>query len=101
MSPRLPAIFMLFAHGCLFLLRTPLSALLPWSPTNQVFGSVWLNVLSSEALLFTISIAFNMLGMAKEPGEQSHKTAALVDPLTGLVNRRGFFQESERIARRQ
>jgi diguanylate cyclase (GGDEF)-like protein len=98
---RLPAIFMLFAHGCLFLLRTPLSALLPWSPTNQVFGSVWLTVLSSEALLFTISIAFIMLAMAKERAEQSHKTAAMVDPLTGLVNRRGFFQESERIARRQ
>jgi diguanylate cyclase (GGDEF)-like protein len=98
---RLPAIFLLFAHGCLFLLRTPLSALLPWSPTNQVFGSVWLTVLSSQALLFTISIAFIMLAMAKERVEQSHKTAAMVDPLTGLVNRRGFFQESARVARRQ
>jgi diguanylate cyclase (GGDEF)-like protein len=98
---RLPAIFMLFAHGCLFLLRTPLLALLPWSPTSQVTGSVWLTVLSSEALLFTISIAFIMLAMAKERAEQSHKHAALVDPLTGLVNRRGFFQETARIARRQ
>jgi len=62
---RLPAIFMLFAHGALFLLRTPLSALLPWSPTSQVFGSVWLTVLSSEALLFTISIAFILLAMAR------------------------------------
>jgi diguanylate cyclase (GGDEF)-like protein len=98
---RLPAIFMLFAHGSLFLLRTPLSALLPWSPTNQVFGSVWLTVLSSEALLFTISIAFIMLAMAKERAEQSHRAAAMVDPLTGLINRRGFFVESARIARRQ
>jgi diguanylate cyclase (GGDEF)-like protein len=98
---RLPAIFMLFAHGCLFLLRTPLSALLPWSPSNQVFGSVWLTVLSSEALLFTISIAFIMLAMAKERAEQSHKTAAMIDPLTGLINRRGFFLESARVARRQ
>jgi diguanylate cyclase (GGDEF)-like protein len=98
---RLPAIFMLFAHGALFLLRTPLSALLPWSPTNQVFGSVWLTVLSSEALLFTISIAFIMLAMAKERAEQSHKQAAMVDPLTGLINRRGFLLETERVARRQ
>ncbi len=98
---RLPAVFMLFAHGCLFLLRTPLSALLPWTPANQVFGSVWLTVLSSEALLFTISIAFIMLAMAKERAEQSHKTAAMVDPLTGLINRRGFYQESARVARRQ
>ena len=98
---RLPTIFMMFAHGALFLLRTPLSALLPWSPTNQVFGSVWLTVLSSEALLFTISIAFIMLAMAKERAEQSHKQAAMVDPLTGLVNRRGFFLETARVARRQ
>ena len=55
---RWPAIFMLFAHGALFLLRTPLVAVLPWSVTNQVYGSVWLTVLSFEALLFTISIAF-------------------------------------------
>ena len=94
---RLPAVFMLFAHGALFLLRTPLGALLPWSPTNQVFGSVWLTVLSSEALLFTISIAFILLAMAKERTEHRHKTAALVDPLTGIANRRGFLAESERL----
>ena len=66
---RWPAIFMLFAHGALFLLRTPLFAMLPWSPTNQVFDSVWLTVLSFEALLFTIAIAFILLAMAKERTE--------------------------------
>src|SRR5262249_46844771 len=53
---RLPAIFMLFAHGALFLLRTPLIAILPVQTDNHLFGSVWLTVLSFEALLFTISI---------------------------------------------
>lgn len=98
---RLPATFLLFAHGSLFLLRTPLSALLPWSPTNQVFGSVWLTVLSSEALLFSISIAFILLAMAKERTEYRHKTASMVDQLTGIANRRGFLTECEEIARRQ
>jgi len=98
---RLPAVFILFAHGALFLLRTPLSAMLPWSPTNQVFGSVWLTVLSSEALLFTIAIAFILLAMAKERTEHHHKTAAMIDPLTGLANRRGFLVESERWMRRE
>jgi diguanylate cyclase (GGDEF)-like protein len=98
---RLPAIFMLFAHGALFLLRTPLSALLPWSPTSQVFGSVWLTVLSSEALLFTISIAFILLAMAKERTEYRHKTASMVDLLTGIANRRGFLAETERLSKRQ
>src|SRR5579872_4889060 len=63
---RWPAIFMLFAHGSLFLLRTPLAGMLPWLPTGQVVESVWLIVMTFEALLFTISIAFILLAMAKE-----------------------------------
>lgn len=97
---RWPAIFMLFAHGALFLLRTPLSQVLPWSPDNQVFESVWLTVLSFEALLFTIAIAFILLAMAKERTELLHKTAALVDPLTGIANRRAFLEGGAMLARR-
>ena len=99
---RWPAIFMLFAHGALYLLRMPFGAMLPWSPTsNQVFESVWLTVLSFEALLFTISIAFILLAMAKERTEHRHKTAALVDPLTGIANRRAFLQDGEAQLKRQ
>jgi diguanylate cyclase (GGDEF)-like protein len=98
---RWPAIFMLFAHGSLFLLRTPLSQVLPWSSTNQVFESVWLTVLSFEALLFTIAIAFILLAMAKERTELRHRTAALIDPLTGIANRRAFLEEMTSLAKRQ
>jgi len=99
---RWPAIFMLFAHGALYLLRTPFGARLPWSPTGkEVFDSVWMTVLSFEALLFTISIAFILLAMAKERTEHRHKTAALVDPLTGIANRRAFLQDSEAQLKRQ
>jgi diguanylate cyclase (GGDEF)-like protein len=95
---RWPAIFMLFAHGALFLLRTPLLAVLPWAPTRAVTGSVWLTVLSFEALLFTISIAFILLAMAKERTELRHRTAAMVDPLTGMANRRSFLQDAKGLA---
>jgi diguanylate cyclase (GGDEF)-like protein len=98
---RWPAIFMLSAHGSLFLLRTPLAQALPWSPTSQVFDSVWMTVLSFEALLFTIAIAFIMLAMAKERTELRHKTAALIDPLTGLANRRAFLEEAMGLGGRQ
>ena len=97
---RWPAIFMLFAHGALFLLRTPLSQALPWSPNNQVFDSVWLTVLSFEALLFTIAIAFILLAMAKERTELRHKTAALIDPLTGIANRRAFLEDVTALSQR-
>jgi diguanylate cyclase (GGDEF)-like protein len=95
---RIPASFMLFAHGALFLLRTPLAVLMPHPPgTEPIFGSVWLTVLSSEALLFTIAIAFVVMAMAKERTAYVHKTAALIDPLTGIWNRRGFMVESDRL----
>jgi diguanylate cyclase (GGDEF)-like protein len=97
---RWPAIFLLFAHGALFLLRTPLALLLPWAPDNHVFGSVWLTVLSFEALLFTISIAFILLAMAKERTELRHRNAALIDPLTGIANRRSFLQDATQLAKR-
>ncbi len=98
---RWPVIFMLFAHGALFLLRAPLSQVLPWTPGNMVLESVWLTVLSFEALLFTIAIAFILLAMAKERTEFRHKTAALIDPLTGIANRRAFLQDVSALGGRQ
>lgn len=97
---RWPAVFMLFAHGALFLLRTPLIVAVPWLSNSKVYGSVWLTVLSFEALLFTISIAFILLAMAKERTELRHRTAAMIDPLTGLANRRSFLQDGAALAAR-
>src|SRR5579862_8524483 len=97
---RWPAIFMFFAHGALYLLRTPFGAML--APVdNQLFASVWITVLSFEALLFTIAIAFILLAMAKERTEHRHKTASLIDPLTGIANRRAFLQDAEVQLKRQ
>jgi diguanylate cyclase (GGDEF)-like protein len=91
---RWPAIFILFAHGALFLLRTPLSATLHATPGNDFAMSGWLELLSLEALLFTISIAFILLAMAKERTEFWHRTAARTDLLTGVANRRGFLEQA-------
>jgi diguanylate cyclase (GGDEF)-like protein len=97
---RWPAIFMFFAHGALYLLRTPFGAMLA-PVNNQMFASVWITVLSFEALLFTIAIAFILLAMAKERTEYRHKTDSLIDPLTGIANRRAFLQDAEAQLKRQ
>ena len=89
---RWPAIFMLFAHGALFLLRTPLGGTL--HPPADMAMSGWLELLSMEALLFTISIAFILLAMAKERTEYRHRAAARTDLLTGVANRRGFLEQT-------
>src|SRR4249919_2084242 len=98
---RWPAVIMLFAQGALFLLRTPMVGVLRGSPANDsMFGSVWMTVLSVESLLFTISTALILLAMAKERTELRHRTAAMVDPLTGIANRRSFMQDASLLAKR-
>ncbi len=91
---RWPAIFMLFAHGALFLLRTPLAATLHLTSGDNLAMSGWLELLSVESLLFTISIAFILLAMAKERTEYRHRAAARTDALTGIANRRGFLEQA-------
>jgi diguanylate cyclase (GGDEF)-like protein len=91
---RWPAIFLLFAHGSLFLLRTSPGGMLNASSGRDFAMSGWLELLSLEALLFTISIAFILLAMAKERTEYGQRTAARTDPLTGIANRRGFLEQA-------
>ena len=97
---RWPAIFMSCAYGSLFMLCAPLVNLLPWDTANLAFESVWLVVLSFQALLFSIATAFILLAMAKERTELRHKIAALIDPLTGIANRRSFLMEAEKMRQR-
>ncbi len=96
---RWPAILILFTYGIVFLVRTPLTMLLPsWSSKHDVLASAWLTVLSSEALLAAISMAFVFVALAKERMELGYRTAAMKDPLTGLLNRGAFLQEAENLA---
>jgi diguanylate cyclase (GGDEF)-like protein len=98
---RWPAILLFFLHGALFLLRSPLGEAWSDTPAEAVLSSAWITVLSLEALLMTIATAFILLAMAKERTELPHKTAALIDPLTGLLNRRAFMEQGEALRQRQ
>jgi len=98
---RWPAIALFFTHGLMFLLRTPINALLHDKETDSLLSSAWLSVLSLEAFLMTIATAFILLAMSKERTELRHKTAAMIDPLTGLLNRRAFLQDAEALLQQQ
>jgi diguanylate cyclase (GGDEF)-like protein len=98
---RWPAIVLFATAGALFLLRTPLNALLHDKDADHLLANAWLNVLSLEAFLMTIATAFILLAMSKERTELRHKTAAMTDPLTGLLNRRAFLQDAEALLLQQ
>ena len=61
----------------------------------------WFPILALETLLFAIGTAFIILVMAKERSDQMHRADASTDALTGISNRRGFFEEAERLVRKQ
>ena len=79
---RWPAVFIFFAQGALFLLRTPLNPLSSLAIGNGADSSAWMTVISAEAVLVTISSAFILLAMAKERVELARQ-----DSVTGLANR--------------
>src|SRR5262245_30141383 len=58
---RWPAIVLFFTHGAMFLLRTPLNALLHDREADHMLASAWVSVLSLEAFLMTIATAFILL----------------------------------------
>jgi len=97
---RWPAIIVLVAHGILFLLPIPLVLLLP-EDSGVALASGWFPILALETLLFAIGTAFILLVMAKERSDHVHRAAASTDPLTGISNRRGFFEEADRLIRKQ
>ena len=97
---RWPAMFVLAAHGVVFLLPIPLILLLPTERSLALAGG-WVPILALETLLFAIGTAFILLVMAKERSEHMHRAAASTDPLTGIANRRGFLDEADRLIRKQ
>ena len=98
---RWPAIALVGLHALFFYARVPLAIAMPMPDGLQGFSSGIFAILNFEGILFAIAIAFIVLAMAKERGELRHKTAAMVDDLTGLANRRAFLDAAARQLKQQ
>ena len=96
LGSRWPAIIVLGAHACLFLLRIPFALAATSHGDVPVWENSWFPILLLELLLYVIAFAFIMMAMSKERLELKHKLASLIDPLTGIANRRAFFDETMR-----
>jgi diguanylate cyclase (GGDEF)-like protein len=84
-------------HGAVFLTPIPLTLLLPHQYGASVYANGWFAVFALETLLYAVGTAFIVVLMAKERAEEIHRAAASTDPLTGLLNRRGFLDAADRL----
>jgi diguanylate cyclase (GGDEF)-like protein len=98
---RWPMIIVLLTHMIVLGLRLPAALLTPMATTADFFRSSTFAVMAFATVLYTITLAFLLLSMTKERGELRHKRAALIDPLTGLANRRAFLGEAQDFMGRQ
>ncbi len=92
---RWPAIILLVTHVVVLNARMVTVLLTPIMTHHDFFRSPAFGLMAFGTVLYTITFAFLLLSMTKERSEARHKTAALIDPLTGLCNRRAFMHDAE------
>ena len=87
---RWPSVIVLLAYAAVLLARVPATLLAPIFPADSLVRGLSFALLAFGTLLFTVVMAFLQLNMTKERTELKHKINAMVDPLSGVANRRAF-----------
>jgi len=92
---RWPTIILLATHAVILIGRMIVVMVTPIMSHEDLFRSPVFAVMAFGTVLYTIAFAFLLLSMTKERTEMRHRIAALIDPLTGLPNRRAFMIDAE------
>ena len=98
---RWPTVIVLLAYSGALLARIPATYFAPVLDNHSLMSGVSFALLAFGTLLFTVVLAFLLLNMTKERTELAHKIASLVDPLSGVANRRAFLSGSNRLFAQQ
>jgi diguanylate cyclase (GGDEF)-like protein len=98
---RWPTVCALLAYAATLLARIPATLLSPILKTQSLMGGISFAMLAFGTLLFTVVLAFLLLNMSKERTELAHKIASMVDPLSGVANRRAFIEGAEQLLLQQ
>jgi diguanylate cyclase (GGDEF)-like protein len=100
LQKRWPAIVVPVLHGLVLMLPILLGDFL--RPQDAAFiGSIWIKVFSVELVLYAVGTVFVIFMLVSERAVTVHKTAASMDPLTGMFNRRGFSEATARVIERE
>jgi diguanylate cyclase (GGDEF)-like protein len=88
---RWPTFALVLLHAGFLLARVPLAGSVPFPLGAAPMQSFATGVMAFEVLFAAFTLAFLRLAMAKERAELEQRRAARLDPLTGVANRRAFF----------
>jgi diguanylate cyclase (GGDEF)-like protein len=100
LQKRWPAIAVPVLHGFVLMLPILLGDLL--RPHDDTFTtSIWVTAFAIELVLYAVGTVFIIFMLVAERTVSAHKTAASIDPLTGMFNRRGFAEVTARMIERE
>lgn len=91
---RPPLITWLLIHGAIFFLRIPFILVADIKNATAMLVSPVLTLVLAESLIHTSIASFLLLSLAKDRAENSFRRAAETDMLTGIPNRRAFFDNA-------
>ncbi len=94
------AAVVLALHGGFALARFASALLSPGSAAEGGFAHPLYPVTLVETLIVAVVLAFLLLSAARDRVTALYREAALLDPLTGVSNRRGFNEEAGRMLAR-
>jgi len=100
LKSRWPAIVLLLVHASMFLIRVPLVNALPYPAGALPPSPHYLPIGLFELMFHIFCMSVLLVAMAKERAELYQRQNSLVDPLTGVANRRAFFDRGDAILRR-
>jgi diguanylate cyclase (GGDEF)-like protein len=94
---RWPTLALLVTHAGFLLARIPFASVVASSAVAGQPHSAVVLVMAAEALFVNFCLPFLRVAMSKERAELEQRRAALTDSLTGVANRRAFFDLGERL----
>src|SRR3979490_1550406 len=99
LQKRWPAIAVPVLHGFVLMLPILLGDL---RHHGDLFASsIWVTVFAIELVLYAVGTVFVIFMLVSERTVSAHRTAASMDPLTGMFNRRGFAEATSRVIERE
>lgn len=96
---RTPAMVVLLTFAGFMLLRVATVGILPFPMGSLPLDPIWMGIFNLVVFVHASFLGFLLIALTKERHEAEQRNFAILDPLTGLMNRRAFMSQAERYAR--